>query len=303
MPQSRRILLPLSIVLALLMVAGAFWLSTPLVPTVNALSTDEALKAYAEKDSDADGLLDWREVLYGTDSTNPHSVTADLLDGEAVAQGRVKPRFASSESEDDMTALLEIYVTSQTVTDKFGQKFIQNFVKQRVDGPLTKEELTAFIESANDELLSRNTARYSTSDLTIGPRGKDAIQKYINDLDRVMAANSPTRDSRNVLEHYGDFVTKNSDVRSLIRIRAVGSAYSKSAEAMMTITVPPEVAAQHVDFANAYVLLGEVTTDMGAMDTDPLRGLIGFTQYEDVWTRVSDAFAAIGKTVSEQLDI
>ncbi len=304
MLHSRRIPLVVSLLLALGMVGGAFWLSAPQIPTANALSTEEALRAYAEKDTDADGLPDWEEVLYKTDPANPNSVSQEMTDGEAVAKGLVAPRFKTEGTvEGDMSGLLEIYASSGTVTDKFSRKFIENFIKERVDGPLSEEELLTFVETANAELLRRDISRYTTNDLKLGARGKEALLKYIEDLDRVMVTNSPTRDAKNVFEHYTDFVTGDDTVRSLIRIRAVGNAYAASAEAMMTITVPPEVAAQHIDFANAYALLAEATLDMGSMDTDPLRGLIGFTQYQDVWAHTSDAFAALGKTMSEQLGI
>lgn len=302
MVYSRRIPLLVSVLIALVMVGGAFWLSSPQTPTANALSTAEALQAYAGKDADADGLPDWKEVLYETDPNNPHSVTPDKTDGEAVAAGLVEPRFKTAAEGDDMTALLEIYAESETVTDKFSKKFIENYLKKRVEGPLSKDELNAFIEEANAELTRRNITRYSIDDVKIGPRGQEAILKYVDDMDKVMVANSPKPDAKGVSEHFGDYVTGVETVRSMIRIREAGNAYTASAEAMMTVTVPPELLSQHLDFANAYALLGEVTTDMGAMDTDPVRGFLGFSQYEEAWGQASNTFAALGKAFTEQVD-
>ena len=54
-----------SIALSVLLIIGAYGLSSlsSLIGIADAGSTDALLKAYAEKDTDSDGLFDWQESL------------------------------------------------------------------------------------------------------------------------------------------------------------------------------------------------------------------------------------------------
>lgn len=301
MPSSRRIPLILAIVLSIGMLAGAFVLSSP-APVAEAVSTEEILRAYAAKDTDQDGLPDWQEVLYGTDPENPRSVSPDMTDADAVAEGLVKPQFATEEPQgEDRAALAALYAENETVTDKFGRKFAENFLEKRTAAPLTEADMRALVESASTELSKRNLTRYSTKDIVVGERGQAAALAYLEEMDRVLVAYSPAPDTKDILEHFGDYVQGKETSRALLRIRELGKAYTVSAEAVMKVPVPPEFIATHLDFANAFAVVGEVAADMGAMDTDPLRGLIGVTHYTEAWSNTARAFAMLGKALGDTL--
>jgi hypothetical protein len=296
-----------SIIAALLvssaMVAGAFWLSGPGARSARALSTEEILRAYAAKDTDADGLPDWQEALYGTDPENPRSVDAGKTDAQAVAEGLVKARFSSETAiVNPDTNVPGIDAAPETLTDRFGRTFLENYLTLNQAGSLSEADMAAFIDSAASELEKERPLKYALSDIKLDARGQESLARYVEEMGATLARYSAAPDVKNVYEHFADFVTGAETERSMARIAELAEAYSTSATAIMELAVPPEVAGQHLDFANAYAALGEVVADMAAMKKDPLRGLLGLIAYADTWNRYSDALAALGKVMSEQLD-
>ena len=65
----------------------------------------------------------------------------------------------------------------------------------------------------------------------------------------------------------------------------------------MSVPVPDEVRNSHLQFANSYAIFGAIVSDMGTMDTDPLRGLVGATRYLDGWKGVMDSIMNLSSVV------
>ncbi len=295
-----------SIVAALLlggvMVAGAFWLSSPSVRTAQALSTEDILRAYAMKDTDADGLPDWQEALYGTDPRNPRSVDPNMTDAEAVASGKVTPTFTSEETPERSIEVPGIDAGPETLTDRFGKKFLENYLRLNEGMPLSPEDMTAFIASASKELAEERGARFTLSDLTVVGGGEDALFTYVTTMDRVLTEHSASHDEKNVYDYFGEYVMGIETEHSMARIRELAQAYAESAEAIMQISVPSTVSGPHLDFANAYAGVGAVVEDMASMPEDPLRGLLGLLSYLDAWSAYSDALSKLGQTLDTHIN-
>jgi hypothetical protein len=109
-PSTKTTSIFISTACAVALVVSAFVLSSSQGPSrVGAESSEELLRAYAEKDTDGDNLNDWLEVLYGADPHNPHSLDASLTDREAVDAGKAPPKFASEAApEVDIGATLDV---------------------------------------------------------------------------------------------------------------------------------------------------------------------------------------------------
>lgn len=295
-----------SIIAALLisgaMVGTAFWLSGEGVRSVNAISTEDILRAYATKDTDADGLPDWQEALYGLDPSNPRSADPNMTDAQAVTEGRVTPNFSTDTSAAAAPNVPGIDAAPETLTDRFGRKFLENYMRLNQTGALSEADMSAFIQEASAELDAERLPRFELSDVILSARGKEALLSYVAQMDETLAAYSAAPDEKTVYDYFSDFVTDLETVESMARINELARAYHASSEAIMGLSVPPEMAGRHLDFANAYSALGDVTDDMAAMGSDPLRGLLGLLAYADTWGAYSDALAALGKSLSEQLD-
>ncbi len=294
-----------SLVLSLVLVSGAYFFSSPLFGAlmVDAESGEELLKSYAEKDTDADGLLDWEETLYKTDPNDPHSVDATLTDGEAVAKGLVKAKFVSETPEAPIDTDIEgVDAAPDTLTDEFSREFYAHYLTSRGGDLPSSAEIASFVQDAVADLdtATASRTRFTKTNLQPGGSGVAGLTTYATNLRGVLNANSPTKTEKDALENFGDFVNgKNS--KALARVTEVGRAYEATATALMRIGVPSEVALTHLSLANAYASLAEATLMMGEMDTDPLRAFIGLSRYDEVQGATAQALIDMGTILQNSL--
>lgn len=270
------------------MVAGAFFLSGPLpfftvIQKADAASTAELLKAFAAKDTDSDGLSDWEESLYGTDPKNPQSVQSGLNDGEAVAQGLVKPKFvseASLENEQEDPNIPGGSPKKGSLTEQFGQILFKNYLLGRGTQEPTQEQLLKFVDDAVTELTQNNKPEvaYSISDVKTSSSGAEAVRTYIVDIETALLKHV-TKAGSPELEYVTQSVMEN-DPSSLPKVTKIANDYFAQADDLMTISVPPEARVAHLAMANSLHQLAEATRSMGMIEEDPLRGILGLSFYQ-----------------------
>jgi hypothetical protein len=303
---SQNIRITLAFVVSLLLVVGAFFLSSLQKTSVaDAASSEEILKAYASKDTDNDGLEDWKELLYGSDPTNAHSLDASLTDGEAVAQGLVEPKFVSGELPSISTEEgAGVDTASGTVTAQFARQFITNYISTRGSSAPGNAELQVFVTDAVRSLDAMAPLKnpYTLSQLVSGGTGSDAVQAYMEQIKTILVERVPGTASRiDELQYFSDGVLK-GNVSAFSSVTKVGDVYLRVAERLMTLPVPPELRSAHLRVANAYALLGNVTKDMGKMNEDPLLALTGLRRYQDLSSETGNALLNLTKTIRANLD-
>lgn len=289
-----------SLLLSIILIAGAYVLSSSGggLHIADADSNDALLKAYAQKDTDADGLYDWQETIYGTDPENAHSIKAEITDGEAVAQGLIEPKFKSSTPVKTSTEVPGVDAAPETLTDRFAREFLGQYLSDRGAAQPTADQMSAFIQSAVKDLAATNSSnQYSAAQVIAGGSGSAAFALYKTNFQNVLVTNSPSKDKEDVLEHFSSFVTS-GDTQSLVRIKTVGSAYTKTGVALMRIPVPTEVAETHLRLARAYATLGAITTDLALIDSDPLKAFVALNQYNDAMVAVARALLDVTNVIT-----
>lgn len=290
---SKTVSLLVAFVISACLVTLAFFLSSSVLePKVaDAESTRAILEAYARKDTDADGLADWQEKLYGTDPMNPSSIKEGVVDGDAVAQGLVEPRFASEEVGTDGEGTPMIATEPLTLTDRFSQEFFGNYLLNRTSKVPTEEDLLVFIESAINDLNAetRIRAAYDASDVIPGGSGRSANETYTRALGTVLTREIPENKFRSVPEYLFEGIA-GGDSKAYQRLAQIGKAYSATANALMKLAVPKEVVHAHLRTANAYAQLGEVINNLSLMEEDPLLALVALNRYD-----------AVAKTMAQSL--
>jgi len=292
----------IGIVVASLIAAGliltAVLFSGPLpfhLSRANAESTHDLLVSYAAKDSDSDGLPDWEEALYGTDPNNPHSVSPNVTDGEAVAQGLVKPQFATATTTPvDTKSLPGVDAGPQTLTDQFARQLFGQYLAQHANGQPTPEEIATFVEQGVANLQSNNAVpdTYTTSNARPSGSGPDALISYATSIDGVLSGAPQFPQSE--LDYFSDAVER-GQTAELKQVRQIGASYSNMAKAYIALPVPKEALVPHTAVANAFARLGADITDMSTISTDPLRGYIGLAAYQNDAPRLITALAALDR--------
>lgn len=271
--------------IAIVLICTAYAISgpVPFLKTVNAESTHNLLVTYAAKDSDNDGLPDWEEALYGTDPNNPHSVDPTMTDSEAVTSGKVKPKFntATTTTATNGSDIPGVKAGPETLTDQFAQQFFSQYLSSRSATPPTSAEVASFVQASVQQLKQSQATQdaFNSGQVRVVGQGPDALVQYAADVEKVFAINTVST-TQSEVGYFADAVNKGDDA-SLIKVKAIGTAYANIARGLMKVAVPKEAAAAHLGLANSMMHLSEVILDLAAIKTDPLRAMVGLASYED----------------------
>ncbi len=277
-----------ALALAGVLISGAYLLSDTssfLKPSsVDAESTQALLQAYAQKDSDGDGLPDWEEALYGTDPHNAHSVSPTLTDGEAVAQGLVKPKFttATSAATSSTTPISVHGITAapNSLTDQFAQNLFGQYISQANGTAPSDADIAKYAQSAIQTLVQNHSHQdvYTLSNEHISNSNQNNLNTYAVAAENALAVNTVATD-KNEIDYFSSAVNSNDPgaIKALVQI---GKAYTADGPTLMAITVPQESQYAHLELANSLMRLGEDVTDMSTFNDDPLRAYLGLAAYQ-----------------------
>jgi hypothetical protein len=289
------------------MVGGAYVLSGPSsffgIQRVGAESTEELLKAYAAKDTDADGLPDWQESLYGTD---PHVADTDgdgTTDGEAVRTGLIKPRIATAvpaPTPIDVDDIPGPTAQPGSVTDQFGQLFLDRYVKAGGGSELTVEQQQALVDdlliefgTRAEEILDSN---YSEISVRVSPTV--TVDEYAAAVELTLRSHETTAEASNpilLMEAY----LQNGDQSALPHLRTLEAAYYGIAKDLAGMTVPTSLREEHLTLMRSFDSLGRSTTAVINFEKDPLVVMGSLAVYPQSSRDMLNAFQDIAAVILE----
>ncbi len=298
-------------VLSVVLVAGAYAISGPFSflasKTAHAQSTDELLKAYAAKDSDADGLPDWQEALYGTDPNNPHSVDPALTDSQAVAKGLVTPKTSAAvptqavQTEKTGATSADIPGADPTpggLTDQFGREFFQDFVTASNGQQLTPDQqqalITQLITSYSQKAARLLGSQYTSVSLRVSP--STSVSEYAGAVENIIRVHDVPADSSQPIVLLQAYVEKN-DTSVLPKLVLLGNSYAAITKDLVATPVPPSLAAQHLALIQSFDTLARATKAAANYTTDPLAVMGSLTVLPGAGQGVLDAFSRIAQVI------
>lgn len=272
-----------------------------------AQSSEELLREYATKDTDADGLPDWQEALYGTDPENAESFQAGIPDGEAVAQGLITPKVSvrADETPTDPDSIPGVVAAPSSLTDRFSQALLEQYLRNRGENPPSQEEIVGFVRGAVDNLSAQSLspAVFDQGDVKVSGSGAAAVRAYAAAVESAYGANTVASE-KNELSYFADALK--GDDGALAQLSRISGAYEDMASAQMALTVPSDARQAHLTIANGLMRMSEVTGDMATLKSDPLRALMGIALYEkavrDVgagFVNLAGIFRALGVVIGE----
>ena len=269
-----------------------------------ASAESELLKAIATKDSDADGLPDWEESLYGTDSRTTDTFQLGMTDGEAVARGLVVPKAiadiavgTSSPASFDADGLPPP-PEEGTLTAAFAKTFFSLFVAAKQEnggGDLSESQMNEVATAAMDSLkatISVAPNYKSAKDLTVSGSGSAALLAFAESAEAVLLKNTSTATTSEIA--YLTAVVQNNDEAALAHIASIAKAYRGSAAGLAVLPVPEELATDDLALVNAMMRVSEITTDFTRVNSDPLATMLALQQYPQAVLDMGNAFIRIG---------
>lgn len=168
---SKNFLTALSIAVAFIFISIIinYWKSNTTKYT-NSILSDSAddISAFVNLDSDKDGMPDWKESLYGTDSKLADTDADGTNDTEEISLNRdpLKPNTAQTGQEPNDKIDPAIIEKSQKIideyqklseTDKFSRNLISNIIaSQPASGPMDPDTMNSILEKSLSEIPQKN---------------------------------------------------------------------------------------------------------------------------------------------------
>lgn len=294
----RTISIGLAILLALGFMTAAFLASGGTPREAGAEGTEELLKAYAEKDSDADGLPDWEEALYGTDPNDAYSVKQGMNDGAAVAAGLVTPRFVSEEPKPLDPEIPGEPPAPASLTEEFSRLFLEKYLMTSGGQPMSEAEQQALVANLTKDFGIRAAQKFTSSYTLTSVRtsGSVSVAAYAVAVERVVTGHSVQADAASPIPLM-EALLVNGDESARAKLRALASAYKNIATQLVVIEATPSLAGEHLKLVRSFDSLSKAFTAVAEYEKDPLAVLGAIALYQPSARSVLEVYAAIGASL------
>lgn len=292
-------------IFSVVIIVGAYILARGIEspPVAQASAETALLQAIAVKDSDNDGLPDWEEALYGTDSQNLDSLGLGMTDGEAVAKGLVVPKAiadisVATSSSVSLDPSVPSAAAEGSITDTFAKNFFILYVatKQANGGEaLSQDQISTLVEQLMDQLNSTVLPApdfKSKEDIKVSVSDEYSLRAYAEQVGNIFKAQDISL-PKSELQYLQDFV-QDDDLSALDNINKIATAYRTSSAGLSALTVPEDLADTHLLLVNAMARLGEEISDFARVNTDPIATMLALQQYSNTVEALSKSFADIG---------
>ena len=290
-------------VFAMALIGGAYILARSVThpPSAEASTETAILQAIATKDSDSDGLPDWEEALYGTDSHNPDTRNLGMTDGRAVATGLIVPKAiadipAASFSGTMVDSSLPPAPADDTLTAAFAKNLFTIYINtvKKTGGNLSEQDMSDVAQQALADLsdsIARARDLKSAGDITVTRGAPEARKAYAAAAEAVLNANTSNANKSELL--YLQDAVRDGDMTALPHIVSIAKAYRATAAGLAVLPVPPELATHDLALINALARASEISSDFARVADDPLATMLALQQYPTAVLALADAFIAL----------
>ena len=297
---------------SLALIAGATFVARDAQSPRSAQASAESdlLKAIASKDTDGDGLPDWEESLYGADANKIDTFNLGMPDGQAVAKGLVVPKAVANyevntvpNTSGAVDPSLPPPPTEGTLTSAFAQTLyaVYRTTREAKGSDLSDVEIQIVTQEALKTFSAsiKPSSDFKTAqDLSVSGSGADALRTYAVAVDAIFAKNANATIKSEIF-YLQDVVNENKE-ESLSSIVSIAKSYRESAIGIAQLTVPKELADQHLRLINALMRLGELTTNFAQVRVDPLATMLALEQYPKEIVALARTFIDVSATYTAE---
>lgn len=263
---------------------------------------EQRIAAILEKDADEDGLKDWEEVLWKTDSHNKDSDRDGTSDGEEVSLGRDpnKPSPDDFLSTDTGTTSTSTHSTApKTATESFSRDFFAKYITLKKNQEEVSEEDQNLIIT---ELLSKEYApiekkTYDLSSIRASTdSSKTALRAYGNAIGKSFIDSTPqvVENELTVFENALNIKNEGGDGSAEIaKLDLIIAGYQKNIKDILALRTPRTAQDLHIALLNA---LSGVTVAIESLRIgydDPVRGLTAVQVYQTEVLALSEAMTQL----------
>lgn len=286
--KSKRLTLWASVVLALLIVSGAWYFSTGKNNQKDSVSPDSGLKQVAnliaEKDSDNDGLKDWEEPLWGTDPQKSDTDGDKTNDGDEIKTNRDPLKPAPNDIRQETAKQTGVATSTEeiTATDKFSRELFARYLAFKQGGEALDQKSQDIIISSMlaETQLDIKAPIHSSAEFKLSQdNSATALKNYGNLLGEAIISASPETSVNEIMILNEAVQAESGD--KIKELDPIIEGYQKLIKLVMATAVPTEALSIHLNFVNSLEqVLANIKTFRQFFD-DPVATLAGINSYED----------------------
>ena len=253
---------------------------------VGALKLREDQLKKLNQDNDADGLRDWEETIFGTDSNNLDTDGDGTKDGDEVGQGR-DPLLKgpndkiTPKSEDKKSGANVLNITSD-----FTKKFLQDPLAQILAGGQASVDPKA-VEAYTERLLGQsmlNVIAITEKDINIVGVSFDSFANYFIGFEKVfttLKVDNPESEIDITVKAFRD-----QEYAPLAKIDRSAQAYEKAIATMKKMGVPSDLKGLHLGILNYLLKFKKSAEIMRTAEEDPIQAMLAVNER----VKLSDQF-------------
>lgn len=240
----------------------------------------------AEKDSDGDGLVDWREKLFGFDPFNPDT------NGNGIGD------LAEAQAQLDALAILESVegnTTQETLneTNMLARDLFITLNALSPDGPIDQATYTNLTELVSIHIASRGQVTpYQEKDLSAVRNTPEHASQYSNTLAEMLATHQSNIQQVNAIALIEE-AAATGDPAALAELERLYASYSAMHEQLLSMPVPNGVVQYHLEFLNTVHALEEDIYGMQQFFDDPILTLSALFLYNEHLEQFASSLEAL----------
>lgn len=253
------------------------------------------------KDTDRDGLMDWEEELWQTDSTASDTDNDGTPDGEEIRLKRNPLAAGPNDPLDEETIRAKVNEPlppeEKTRTAEFSRAFFNRYLDARREfgGKLPPNALESLLAHSLTDLPTESEATpWSAKDLTVSDGGAEDLRRYGNELAEAIATSSPP-DLEDAGEIISRAISKESE-EELVLLAPHLAAYERFIALLRSLPVPKEAVRAHLELLNAVEGARQGLSGVRALWSDPLNALPSLELFQESAQKLQMAFRAIQAT-------
>lgn len=218
-------------------------------------------------DTDGDGIYDWEEALWGTDSKDIDTDKDGISDGEEIEKNKKEIIEKNNITQEDLDN------EELNQTEVFARQFLSVVALTNESGGLTSESVQEFSKSF-DRAVSDSTIPDPFTLANIKLSGISAAQ-YKKNLETAFVPFAENRISE--LEIFSDLLNK--DPLAVEKLEKSVKLYSDLSNKLLLMQAPHAAAGIHLSLINNASKISVSLINMKDVIENPLQSMIGFGQY------------------------
>lgn len=275
---------------------------TPTAPTPVQTLGAAALVA----DSDGDGLKDWEEELWNTDTLKADTDGDGTNDAEEIKNGRNPLIAGPSDTLDPVSAAAKVNPDAKKDipdTERLARELFATYLASRKEGiPLSENEIATMVNTVTASVPADSAPRFTERDLT-ARAGETAREFRAYGSALGAAFNKPWPGSENELAVFERAIQDPNEETArldLATLTPVAFAYQSLSKNFVSIPVPAAARALHLRSANALAEIGEAVRGMGFAFDDPVKAFAATARYLDAGERLGESLKGLRALLESQ---